>query len=87
MTGIGGVAAAYCESKPADAYLFPSRKGASHISTTQAYRILTNELLGRDDIGTHTMRKAYGYHVYKATKKYIGITEEERRESRKGFAL
>lgn len=105
LSGIGAVVATYCEGKPADAYLFPSRKGNSHISTTQAYRILTNKLLGRDDIGTHTMRKTYGYHVYKATKdivslmedfghasqaitkKYIGITEEERRESRKGFAL
>lgn len=105
LTGISHVITTYCEDKPGDAYLFPSRKGDSHISTTQAYRILTNELLGRDDIGTHTMRKTYGYHVYKATKdivslmddfghatqaitkKYIGINEEERRESRRGFSL
>lgn len=105
LSGISDVVTAYCNGKQADDYLFPSRKGDSYISTTQAYRILTNDLLGRDDIGTHTMRKTYGYHVYKATKdivglmedfghatqaitkKYIGITEEERRESRKGFAL
>lgn len=105
LTGISDVVSAYCDGKQADAYLFPSRKGDSYISTTQAYRILTNDLLGREDIGTHTMRKTYGYHVYKLnkdivelmndfghatqaiTKKYIGITEEERRESRKGFSL
>lgn len=104
LSGISHVITEYCEGKREDDFLFPSRKG-SHISTTQAYRILTNELLGRDDLGTHTMRKTYGYHVYKATrdivslmddfghatqsitKKYIGITEEERREARKGFSL
>lgn len=50
-------------------YLFGSRKGDSHITTTQAYRILTGAaaLLGRTDIGTHTMRKTFGYHYYKRT--------------------
>ena len=50
-------------------YLFASRKGNSHITTTQAYRILTSSayLLGRSDIGTHTMRKTFGYHYYKQT--------------------
>ncbi|MCH4825770.1 tyrosine-type recombinase/integrase [Planococcus halocryophilus] len=105
LIGISEEINAYCKGKSLDDYLFPSRKGSSHISTTQAYRILTNELLGREDLGTHSMRKTYGYHVYKATfdilglmedfghatqgitKKYIGITEEERRISRKGFKL
>lgn len=43
-------------------YLFASSKGSSHISTTQAYRSLQKaaEALGRDDIGTHTMRKSLG---------------------------
>ena len=52
-----------------DGYLFGSRKGDSHITTTQAYRILTSSayLLGRSDIGTHTMRKTFGYHYYKNT--------------------
>lgn len=50
-------------------YLFASRKGESHITTTQAYRILVSaaEMLGRNDIGTHTMRKTFGYHYYKQT--------------------
>ncbi|MYL53302.1 tyrosine-type recombinase/integrase [Pontibacillus yanchengensis] len=51
-------------------YLFPSRKGNAHISTTQAYRTLVKaaEMLGRDDVGSHTMRKSFGYHYYKRTK-------------------
>lgn len=107
LTGISDVVAVYCLDLPTHAYLFPSRKGDAPISTTQAYRVLAKagDWIGRKDIGTHTMRKTYGYHVYKATKdivglmedfghatqaitkRYIGITEEERRESRKGFAL
>jgi len=51
-------------------YLFPSRRGDSYISTTQAYRALQKaaDALGRDDIGTHTMRKTFGYHHYKRNK-------------------
>src|SRR5690625_82682 len=45
-------------------YLFKSQKGNSHITTTQVYRILNDaaDFLGRDDVGTHTMRKTFGYH-------------------------
>lgn len=51
-------------------YLFFSRKGDSYITTTQAYRALQKgaDALGRDDIGTHTMRKTFGYHHYKKNK-------------------
>lgn len=50
--------------------LFSSRKGNGPISTTQAYRSLQKAAiaLGRDDIGTHTMRKTFGYHHYKRNK-------------------
>ncbi|MBW7636318.1 MULTISPECIES: site-specific integrase [Bacillus subtilis group] len=53
-----------------DDFLFPSRKGNSHITTTQAYRLLTKaaSMLGRNDVGTHTMRKTFGYHHYKRHK-------------------
>lgn len=52
-----------------EGYLFASRKGDSHITTTQAYRILVSaaDMLGRKDVGTHTMRKTFGYHYYKQT--------------------
>ncbi|MGE8037768.1 hypothetical protein [Lysinibacillus sp. NPDC093692] len=41
-----------------DVYLFATRKGYSHISTTQAYRTLQKvaDVLGPDDIGAHKMK-------------------------------
>ncbi|WP_079473948.1 tyrosine-type recombinase/integrase [Marinococcus halophilus] len=59
----------FLEGKPDEAYLFASQKG-THLSTTQVYRILeaAADWLGRSDIGTHTMRKTFGYHLYKQTK-------------------
>ncbi|WP_416151933.1 site-specific integrase [Salipaludibacillus sp. HK11] len=60
-------------------FLFKSRKGKNQpISRTQAYRILNNAafsigLVQRNEngniiygeIGTHTLRKTFGYHAYK----------------------
>lgn len=50
-------------------YLFPSRKrGNGPISRVQAYRILNEaaRLAGIEErIGTHTLRKTFGYHAYK----------------------
>lgn len=52
-----------------DAPLFPSRKGSAPISRVQAYRVL-NEAAKRAgidcEIGTHTLRKTFAYHAYKA---------------------
>ncbi|TKI53197.1 site-specific integrase [Lysinibacillus mangiferihumi] len=58
-------------------YLFPSRKGEGHISTTQAYRIITSagDMIDRNDIGTHTMRKTFGYTYYQATKDVATLME------------
>lgn len=70
--------AEYIETLPqGTVYLFPSRKGDSHISTTQAYRIITNagDMIGRQDIGTHTMRKTFGYTYYQATKDVATLME------------
>lgn len=52
-------------------YLFRSQKGEnSPISRVQAYRILNKaaDALGIEEIGTHTMRKTFGYHFYQKTK-------------------
>lgn len=59
----------YTENKNSNEYLFRSQKG-SQITTTQVYRILydAGDYIGRNDIGTHTMRKTFGYHYYKVTK-------------------
>ncbi|WP_026688300.1 tyrosine-type recombinase/integrase [Alteribacter aurantiacus] len=60
----------YTEGKDDNAYLFPSQKGQNAMTTTQAYRVLESagDYIGRDDIGTHTMRKTFGYHYYKRTR-------------------
>lgn len=51
-------------------YLFPSRKGTQPITRVQAYRILNKAAAeaGLEEIGTHTLRKTFGYHFYKKTK-------------------
>ncbi|UBH23463.1 tyrosine-type recombinase/integrase [Macrococcus armenti] len=57
-----------------DDYLFKSNKlnqdgQQKAISRVQAYRILNKsaESIGISDIGTHSMRKTFGYHYYKRT--------------------
>lgn len=52
-------------------WLFPSRKGDKAISSTQAYRQLSKAAEMADmaeGIGTHTMRKTFGYWHYKQFK-------------------
>ncbi|HFU6602492.1 TPA: tyrosine-type recombinase/integrase [Bacillus pacificus] len=51
-------------------WLFPSRKGDKAISKIQAYRQLNKaaDFAGVEAIGTHTMRKTFGYWMYKQTK-------------------
>ncbi|WP_010233688.1 tyrosine-type recombinase/integrase [Clostridium arbusti] len=96
-----------------NSYVFRSRKGSnSPITRQQAYRILNNaaEAIGliernentniiiSGEIGTHTLRKTFGYHAYQngtslellmdifnhssksQTLRYIGITEEQKKE-------
>lgn len=60
----------YARGMSDDDYLFPSQKGDSYITETQAYRILQKaaDVLEREDIGTHTMRKTFGYMYYRRTK-------------------
>ena len=95
-----------------DEYIFKSRKGKNKpISRQHAWYILNNaaEMIGlviKDDngniisgeIGTHSLRKTFGYHAYnngvslellmqifnhssrRETLRYIGITEDEKKE-------
>ena len=54
-----------------DDYLFKSRNGKNKpISRVQAYRILNNaaQKCNISMIGTHSMRKTFGYHFYRQTK-------------------
>lgn len=50
--------------------LFPSERTTEHISRYQVDRILkaAAEKCGLDNIGTHTMRKTFGYWFYQRTK-------------------
>lgn len=51
-------------------YIFQSRNGNNkHITRERAYTILNNAALniGLQNIGTHTLRKTFGYHLYQQT--------------------
>jgi len=51
-----------------DTALFASRKGGNAITRQQAYRVINDAARAvgiTDQIGTHTMRKTFGYHAYK----------------------
>lgn len=51
-------------------WLFPSRKGDQPISRIQAYRQLNKaaDMVDLEAVGTHTMRKTFGYWHYKQFK-------------------
>ena len=55
--------------KPED-YLFKSVRTRKPITRIQAYRILKEaaQKVGIEEIGTHTLRKTFGYHFYQRTK-------------------
>lgn len=62
---------AYAEDKQDHEYLFKSREGVNKpITRSMAYKILRESAskFGLDDIGTHTLRKTFGYHFYKKYK-------------------
>jgi integrase len=62
---------AYIKTVEGSEWLFPSRKGDKPITRIQAYRQLNKagEMVDIEDgIGTHTMRKTFGYWYYKQTK-------------------
>ena len=62
----------YIEGMDDDDYLFPSRtgKGSAPIKRIQAYRVLNEagKHVGLGEIGTHTLRKTFGYHFYQRKK-------------------
>ncbi|KRE31624.1 site-specific integrase [Paenibacillus sp. Soil522] len=60
----------YIKGKRDDEPLFRSRKTGSNIDRVQAYRILNRAAaeVGLAEIGTHTLRKTFGYHFYKRYK-------------------
>ncbi len=68
----------YIDDKEDHIFLIKSRKGKNKpIQRNQAYLILRNlgEDFGVDGIGTHSMRKTFGYHYYSQTKD-IGLLQK-----------
>jgi len=60
----------YIRNKNGEDYLFPSQRTGNPIKRIRVYRILSEagKRVGLTDIGTHTLRKTFGYHYYQKTK-------------------
>lgn len=68
---IKSVLSNYIKNKKPEQWLFASQKGPKAITRIQAYRIIKNasKIAGLDEhIGTHSLRKTFGYHFYQQTK-------------------
>lgn len=68
----------YIKNKMDYEYLFKSRKGLNKpITREHAYVILNNaaNAFGLENIGTHTLRKTFGYFLYLQTKDAVSIKE------------
>lgn len=68
----------FLKDKEGFEYVIKSRQGDNKpISNNQAYNILKDaaEKFGLDHIGTHSMRKTFGYHLYQNTKDIVLIKE------------
>jgi integrase len=67
----------YTQGMDSNDWLFPSRKGDKPITRIQAYRVLNKaaEEVGLDEIGTHTLRKTFGYWFYKKHKDVAMLQE------------
>lgn len=64
----------YCEGKQDYLYVVPSARAADKaVSREYAYRVMhdAGEAFGLDNLGTHTMRKTFGYHFYLQTKDIV----------------
>lgn len=68
------IIAAYCKDMKNWEYLIPStKKAAKPVSREYAYRVMHEAGLkfGLDHLGTHTLRKTFGYHFYLQTKDIV----------------
>ena len=66
----------YTKDLDPEDYLFASTTGG-HLKVNTVYQMFQKvaPLLDRDDIGTHTLRKTFGYHYYKKTKDVATLME------------
>lgn len=68
----------YLPGRPDHEFLFKSRQGGNKpIGRSMAYKILRKAAaeFKLKDIGTHTMRKTFGYHFYQQTKDVAMLQE------------
>lgn len=68
----------YAKKLSDDSYVIKSRHGANRpIDRSTAYRILRKaaEHINLSEVGTHTLRKTFGYHFYQQTKN-VAILQE-----------
>jgi integrase len=66
----------YTDNRNPDEYLIKSREGYNQpISREMAYMIFKDigRQFGVENLGTHTMRKTFGYHFYKQTKDVVKL--------------
>lgn len=66
----------YCQSKNLNDYLIMSREGFNKpITRSMAYKALRElgDLFDLNNLGTHTMRKTFGYHLYKKTNDVVTL--------------
>lgn len=65
----------YIKGKSDYEWLFPSRQQDKALSRYQAYKILSDagEKFGLENIGTHTLRKTFGYHFYQQTHDIVTL--------------
>lgn len=64
----------YCEGKRDYDYIVPSARAVNKaVSREYAYRVIheAGEHFGLDNLGTHTMRKTFGFHFYTQTKDVV----------------
>ena len=68
----------YTEDLQDHVYLFRSRQGGNRpITRSRAYEIIrtVGSQFGLEHIGTHTLRKTFGYHFYQQTKDVAMLQE------------
>lgn len=66
----------YCQGKDPDDYLIKSREQYNRpITRSMAYKILrvAADEFGIESMGTHTLRKTFGYHFYNQTKDVVTL--------------
>ncbi|MFD0768853.1 site-specific integrase [Bacillus sp. CGMCC 1.60114] len=68
----------FIDGREDNEYLIKSRQGSNRpIGRSMAYKILRAAAaeFGLDEIGTHTLRKTFGYHMYMQTKNIALLME------------